>query len=221
MAARVGPSLSSCSGFSLRSQGKAQGQCQGCPGPRSSGQSNHKTQQAHLVYPTTQPRPQHPALGLPPWPSLGACSRSLPAGAPTFLCMCTPSWPGGEDPQVHLSAELLWEPSSANGPEPVSLRSLPPDCWRSRLCLAASELGWRCRVQKPSTAQFQPATKHSPDGQGPHHACLPPASGTARSLPGAQRRCPLPRLTAQQARQGRGRAGTPPHHRQPQGSKVT
>lgn len=30
------------------------------------------------------------------------------------------------------------------------------------------------------------STKHSPDGQGPQRACLPPASGTARSLPEAQ-----------------------------------
>lgn len=142
----------------------------------------------------------------------GSLQPFPPPGAPAFPCVCTPSWPGSEDPQVHLSAELLWEPSSANGPEPVSLRSLPPDCWRSRLCLAASELGSRCRVQKPSTAQFQPATKRSPDGQGPHHACLPPASGTARSLPGAQRRCPLPGSQPRgprRVRQGQGARASP------------
>lgn len=142
----------------------------------------------------------------------GSLQPFPPPGAPAFPCVCTPSWPGSEDPQVHLSAELLWEPSSANGPETVSLRSLPPDCWRSRLCLAASELGSRCRVQKPSTAQFQPATKRSPDGQGPHHACLPPASGTARSLPGAQRRCPLPGSqprVPRRVRQGQGARASP------------
>lgn len=155
------------------------------------GQPKHGAQHSYLVNIKLQPRPQHLPLGSAPWPSLGSSSSSLPSGVPAFPFVCTASWPGSEDPQVHLSAELSWEPSSANGPQPVSLRSLPPDCWHSRLCLAASELGSHCRVQTPSTAQFQPTTKHSPDGQGPCRACLPPASGTARFLPGAQGRCPL------------------------------
>lgn len=184
--------LGSGSGFSLKLESRnSLGPGSGPSAPGSRGESNHGAQ--HTLW-----------LSVPAVPG---SPQSIPHHwAPTFPGVCTPSWPGSKDPRVHLSAELSWEPSSANGPKPVSLRSLPPDCWRSRLCLAASELGSHCRVQTPSTAQFQPSTKHSPDGQGP--PCLPASCLRHCSLPArGPGEVPTPQLTAQgQAGQGKGRA---------------
>lgn len=202
-------------GFSLRLESnKSLGSGSGPSRAKTQGQSSHGAQ--HTQWFGLQPRPQHLPLGSASGPPPGASSPSLPTGTPTFPFMGTPSWPCGKDPLVHLSAELSWEPSSANGPEPVSLRSLPPDCWRSRLCHAASELGSHCRVQTPSTAQFQPTTKHFPDGQGPHCACLPPASGTAHSLPGAQGKAHCP--GSQPWVPGRAGEGQGPRYHLPSGS---
>lgn len=122
----VGAGVRTRSGFRFRIQSEAGVKEQsGVRGqnhtePRSRGQSKHRTQHPHL---RVQPRPQRLPLGSASWPSLGSSSPSLPTGVPALPFVCTPSWPGSEDPQVHLSAELSWEPSSADGPELVSPRA--------------------------------------------------------------------------------------------------
>lgn len=96
--------------------------------------------------------------------------------------MCTPAWPGCEDLQVHLSAELSWEPSSRNGPEPVSLWSLfqtvgvrgsasQPSSWAR-----AAE-----SKRRPLLSSSQPLSTPQMGRDRTMPACLLPP--TARSLP--------------------------------------
>lgn len=133
-----------------------------------------------------------PTLGPLLWCPQKPPNHSSLWGCLHSLCTCTPSWPGGRDSQVHLSAELSWEPSSANGPEPSP----------SGACLqtvgvhgSASQPPSWARAVEPKHRPLLSSSQHQalPRWAETARACLPPASGTARSLPEAQGDAQSPR----------------------------
>lgn len=113
--------------------------------------------------------------------SLETSNSFLPKGVPAYPFTCTPSWPGGRDSQVHLSAELSWEPSSANGPEPSP----------SGACLQT--VGVHGSASQPPSWARAAEPKHRPLLSSSQHQALPRWAGTATSLPAScLRHCSLP-----------------------------
>lgn len=131
---------------------------------------------------TVQPRPWHPSFGSLPWRlKEPPPAHASPTGAPAIPFTCTPSWPGGKDSQVHLSAELSWEPSSANGPRAVSLGA----------CLQT--VGVRGSASQPPSWARTAQPKHRPLLSSSQHQALPRWAETAPSLPAScLRHCSLP-----------------------------
>lgn len=106
-------------------------------------------------------------------------------GVPAYPFTCTPSWPGGGIPKSICLLSCRGNRAQQMGPS-----RLPPEPASRLLAFTALPRSLRAGLVllSPNTVHCSvPAnTKHSPDGQGPQRACLPPASGTARSLPEAQ-----------------------------------
>lgn len=155
-------------------------QGQVCTEARSRGQSNHKALHTHLVYLNSPAQATASALGLPPWPCPGASRLSLPRGRLPPM-RCTPSWLGRRIPRS-ICHSCRGNRALRMGPSLSPLRSLPPDCWRSR---PASQPPSCSALPSPKAVHCSVPASHCalPRWAGPHHACLPPASSTARLFP--------------------------------------
>lgn len=127
-----------------------------------------------------------PALSPPPWSPWDPPACPSPWGRLHSLSRVHPP---GQAVRIPRSICLL--SCRGNQARRMGPSRLPPEPASRLLAFAALPRSLRAGLVllSPNTVHCSvPAsTKHSPDGQGPRRACLPPASGTARSLPEAQR----------------------------------
>lgn len=140
-----------------------------------------------------------------PW-----CPWKPPTHSSLWGCLHIPSrvHPPGQAAGIPKSICLL--SCRGNRAQQMGPSRLPPEPASRLLVFTALPRSLRAGLVllSPNTVHCSvPAsTKHSPDGQGPQRACLPPALSTARSLPeaqgDAQSLSPQPK-----ARQGQRKAG--------------
>lgn len=126
-----------------------------------------------------------PTVDLLPW-----CPWKPPTHSSLWGCLHISSrvHPPGQAAGIPKSICLL--SCRGNRAQQMGPSRLPPEPASRLLAFTALPRSLRAGLVllSPNTVHCSvPAsTKHSPDGQGPQRACLPPASGTARSLPEAQ-----------------------------------